>query len=486
VIVRLTALLLLAGALAAAATGASTPPAPAVVSASAFGVTVLVPGQPPQSTAAVTAPGPAETGFADGFVFPADGSIVRTGALSSSVAARASGDAGAQAVTDVLGITLFNGEITAESLAGRAKASSSGADATGSRVTNLVVLGAPVAAAPNQRIPLGDWGYVAVLEQVADAPVTEDVRNARGAVNALHVVLTADHGGLPAGSEILVAHAEAAASTPVAAPPPAPTVPTTTTAKPGRPGGVPPKRTPKPKPLDPATDPEKPGGVFRVPPPDVSAPLSPDGYVFPVFGDAGFGNTWHAPRATTGLHIGTDIFAPLGAPILAVADGTLFSVGWNRLGGWRLWLRDRQGNQFYYAHLAAYALGVRDGLEVRAGQVIGFNGNTGDAQGTPFHLHFEIHPVGLLPLGYEGGAVNPYPYLSAWRRLEDVSFAVGQGWAPPVPSSAKAPKPGAVLLGSQDISAASGLDPGSLDRAFTAPLETGSDGAIEVAEPASG
>lgn len=478
-IARLTALLLLAGALAAAATGAATPPEPAVVSASAYGVTVLVPGQPPQSTAGAAAPGPAPTGVADAFVFPADGSIVRTGALSSSVATRATGDVEAQAVTDVIGITLFNGEVTAEALSGRAKASSFGADAAGSRVTNLVVFGAQVTAAPNQRIPLGDWGYLVTLEQVTDAPVTSDVRNARGAVNALHVVLTADHGGLPAGSEILVAHAEAAVSTPVAAPPPAQTTPTTTSGKPGRPSGVPPKRAPKPKPLRPGTNPEKPGGVFRVPPTDVSAPLSPDGYVFPVFGDAGFGNTWHAPRATTGQHIGTDIFAPLGAPILAVADGTLFSVGWNRLGGWRLWLRDRQGNQFYYAHMAAYALGTRDGLEVRAGQVIAFNGNTGDARGTPFHVHFEIHPVGLLPLGYEDGAVNPYPYLAAWRRLEDVSFAVGRGWAPPVPSSAQAPKPGAVLLGSQDISVASGLDPGSLDRAFTAPLTTGGDGAID-------
>ena len=51
------------------------------------------------------------------------------------------------------------------------------------------------------------------------------------------------------------------------------------------------------------------------------------------------------------------------------------------------------------------------------------NGNTGDAQGTPFHLHFEFHPVGLLPLGYEDGAVNPYPYLAAWKRLDDISLA---------------------------------------------------------------
>ena len=113
------------------------------------------------------------------------------------------------------------------------------------------------------------------------------------------------------------------------------------------------------------------------------------------------------------------IFAPLGAPLLAVADGTVFSVGWNDVGGWRLWLRDRKGNEFYYAHLSAYTTLARNGAHVKAGQVLGFVGNTGDAQGTPFHLHFEVHPVSMLFLGYDG-AVNPTKYLDAWKRLDDV------------------------------------------------------------------
>ena len=471
---RLIALLLIAGALAAAATGASAPSQPAVVSAGAHGIAILVPGQPASVAAESVAPGTTPTGVADGFVFPADGSLVRTGALSSSVASRATGAAGAQAVSDVLGVTLFNGEVTAESVAGRAKASAHGADAVGSRVTNLVVFGTPVAATPNLRIALGDWGYVIVLEQVAEAPVADGTRNARGAVNALHVVLTADHAGLPAGTEIFVGHAEAAASVEVDSPETS-TVTTTRAPRPA-PRPQPTKRQSRPKPAVPRAVPGIGGPVFSTPPQDISAPLSPKGYVFPVYGEASFGDTWGAPRASTGRHQGTDIFAPLGAPILAAADGTVFSVGWNRIGGWRLWLRDRQGNQFYYAHLSAYSPIARDNAEVKAGQVIGFNGNSGDAQGTPFHLHFEIHPVGLLPLGYEGGAVNPFDYLSAWRRVQDVTFAVGRGWAPPVPSDATAPRPAAFLLGSTDISSASGLDPGSLDRALTAPVSQG-DGA---------
>jgi hypothetical protein len=196
-----------------------------------------------------------------------------------------------------------------------------------------------------------------------------------------------------------------------------------------------------------------------------------------MYGNASFSDTYGAPRAVTVWHHGTDIFAPLGAPVLAVADGTLFSVGWNDVGGFRLWLRDRQGNQFYYAHLAAYSALAVDGAEVRAGQVIGFNGNTGDAQGTPYHVHFEIHPVALLPMGYDG-VVNPFPFLSAWRRLHDVSLSVGRGWAPPVPASAQAPRPGAFLLGASDISSASGLEPGSLQRALVAPAPAAGDGAL--------
>ena len=474
---RLIALLLIAGALAAAATGASTPSQPAIVSATAHGISILVPGQPASVAAESTAPGTAATGVADGFVFPADGSLVRTGALSSSVSSRATGDAGAQAVSDVLGITLFNGEVTAESVAGRAKAGAAGADALGSRVTNLVVLGTPVAATPNLRVQLGDWGFLVALEQVAEAPVADGTRNARGAVNGLHVVLTADHAGLPAGTEILVGHAEAAASTAAEAPT-ATTTETTTPATPGRPEGVPPKtRKPLPKPPEPGVLPNKPGSVFRIPPTDVSAPLSPKGYVFPVYGPSSFTDTFRAGRAGVGWHHGEDIYAPLGAPLLAVADGTVFSVGWNDLGGYRLWLRDRQGNQFYYAHLSAFSPLAVDGNEVEAGDVIGFVGNTGDAQTTPYHLHFEIHPVGLLPLGYDG-VVNPFSYLSAWRRLEDVSFAAGRGWAPPVPPSATAPHAAAFLLGSTDISTASGLDPASLDRALNAPVSAEGDGSL--------
>ena len=149
--------------------------------------------------------------------------------------------------------------------------------------------------------------------------------------------------------------------------------------------------------------------------------------MFPVYGPSSFGDTFGAPRGdiASGWHHGDDIFGQLGSPLLAVADGTVFSVGWNDIGGYRLWLRDKAGNEFYYAHLSAYSPFAVNGNQVKAGTVLGFMGNTGDASTTPYHLHFEIHPVGLLYLGYDG-AVNPYTYLLAWQRLQDLDFASGR------------------------------------------------------------
>ena len=152
-------------------------------------------------------------------------------------------------------------------------------------------------------------------------------------------------------------------------------------------------------------------------------------------------------------------------------SGTVFSVGWNAVGGNRLWLRDGQGNLFYYAHLSAFTPLAVNGNKVNAGAVLGFVGNTGDAQGTPFHLHFEVHPVSLLGEGYDG-AVNPTSYLEAWQHLQDVSFEGGDAWAP-LHSIANAPKPGAILLAATDISIADGLVPGSLQRAIRPVLVRG-------------
>ena len=196
--------------------------------------------------------------------------------------------------------------------------------------------------------------------------------------------------------------------------------------------------------------------------PRVVVPVLDGGdWVFPVAGSqAGAADNFGADRADVLYHHGDDIFAPEGTPVVAVADGTLSLVGDNPLGGLRLWLRDRQGNEFYYAHLEGFAPAARDGASVRAGELLGYVGHTGDAERTPPHLHFEVHPVSLLALGYDG-ATDPWPYLQSWRRIA-APLAVA---APLAAASAPRPGPAAVLLGARDISTVSGLDPGALEQA---------------------
>jgi murein DD-endopeptidase MepM/ murein hydrolase activator NlpD len=146
-------------------------------------------------------------------------------------------------------------------------------------------------------------------------------------------------------------------------------------------------------------------------------PLHQSGYVFPVLGPyPPFSDTFGVPRADVSWHHGDDLFAARGRPVLAVATGTVFSVGWNRIGGWRLWLLDRFGNDFYYAHLESYSVLAVDGRRVRAGQVLGYVGSSGDAEHTPPHLFFEINPATLLHLGYDG-TVDPTSYLRHWQQL---------------------------------------------------------------------
>ena len=445
-------------------------------SATAVAVTLTLPGSSAieggaaRSTSATQASG--------SFRFPEDGSLITVESFASSASAK-SGDSVAQAVVDVPAASLFAGEIVVAGIATRARARVDGegvlADAEGSSVTSVAVSGQPLALTVGQPTPIGDWGSVVV----GATEVEGTASHSQIVVTSLRLTLISEHRGFPAGTEITIgtAIAELEVEEPEAtiqAPP------TTTAATVPEPRQPPEQRDRRP----PSIRKPQPGVPVRPIPQDidVTPELTKKGYVFPIFGQAWYSSTLGAARANTGWHHGTDIFAPFGAPVLAVADGTLFSVGWNNVGGYRLWLRDRQGNQFYYAHLAAYSPLAAEGREVRAGQVVGFNGNTGDAQGTPFHVHFEVHPVGLLPFGYDG-VVDPYPYLLAWRRLQDVTLSVGAGWAPPVPATATAPKPAAILLQASDISTASGLEPGALERAAAGQSANGAAAFLDPSKP---
>jgi len=430
--------------------------------ARAWAIKVIVPGQPGAASRVLTAPDDA-VAFDGAFAYPADGSIVAASSVTTSVSATSGVQASAGATSQVTSLSLFKGEIVAESVTGETHASAGTSSASGDTgvtgFAGLVILGQPVTPTANQTIPLADWGYAIALEQKSQR-IDKPTPGHHDFVTALDITLTADHGGLPAQSEIQIGYAEANAQASEAAPlPAAPSVPTTTVKAPKEPrnDGFPPV-------------------LSR--PVNVTPKQNGQGYVFPVYGPSSYSDTYGALRGDVsgGWHHGDDIFAPLGAPLLAVAHGTVFSVGWNKVGGWRLWLRDDNGWLYYYAHLSAYSPLAVNGAVVNAGDVLGFVGNTGDAQGTPYHLHFEVHPAQLLGLGYDG-AVDPTKYLDAWHRLQDVRFDAVTGWTPS--TSAATPKAGAILLQSSDISSASGLDPASLQRAI-APTATEGEGGLLV------
>ncbi len=128
---------------------------------------------------------------------------------------------------------------------------------------------------------------------------------------------------------------------------------------------------------------------------------------FPAQGLCSFSDTYAAPRAGGRVHEGVDIIAKAGQWVYAVKDGTLTKQYFNSPGslsgdGWRLTGVD--GTYFFYAHLSAFAPGLVVGSAVKAGQIIGQVGMTGNAP-IP-HLHFEIHPGG-------GASVNPTPIVRA-------------------------------------------------------------------------
>ncbi|MEO8289557.1 MAG: M23 family metallopeptidase [Gaiellaceae bacterium] len=418
-----------------------------VSSASAFGVRVAVPGKAPATAGSISSP-PQSAASVVSWAY-GEGAVATAGISAGTNATVDDDRAVGRALVSVESVSLFGGEITASSVTAksvsRASSLRAGGELDGSSVADLVVLGQSVAPSANGKVALADWGYAVVLEQAVTEQKTSTRRGHRGFVAGLHIHLTAAHGGLPAGSEIFVGYAEAAAAAPRALPPPTSPPPTN------------PPQQHDPVPPPPGTTPSPPP-IVQNPPNGVRPNLTAGGYVFPVYGPASFSDEFRAGRADTGWHHGNDVFAPLGAPVLAVTDGTLFLVGWNTIGGNRAWLRDLQGNEFYYAHLSAFSPLAQDGAQVQAGDVIGFVGATGDAVGTPPHLHFEVHPVQLLWMGYDG-VINPYPYLLAWQRADDASFDVS-GWTPP---QGKAPPPAAVLLQADDISTYSGLDPAGLE-----------------------
>jgi peptidoglycan LD-endopeptidase LytH len=145
---------------------------------------------------------------------------------------------------------------------------------------------------------------------------------------------------------------------------------------------------PLPAPPDPAPEP--------APEP---APTPTSGIVCPVAGASSYSDTYGAPRSGGRFHEGVDMIASAGTPLVAVVSGNA-DFHSTSLGGNSVGLSGDDGNYYFYAHLSGYEGSSR---HVSQGEVIGYVGATGNANGTN-HLHFEVHPGG-------GSSVDPYPYV---------------------------------------------------------------------------
>jgi NlpC/P60 family/Peptidase family M23 len=145
--------------------------------------------------------------------------------------------------------------------------------------------------------------------------------------------------------------------------------------------------------------------------------------VFPIVGKARYSNTFSS--TPKGLLPGNDIIAPRKALVVAAENGTVRFYTKSKEAGCMLYLYGVSGRTFEYLHLnndltnrndntgrcvpgTAFATGLKNGKKVKAGQVIGFVGDSGIANGTQPHVHFEVH---------KSNPVNPYPYLNKSQRL---------------------------------------------------------------------
>jgi Peptidase family M23 len=166
------------------------------------------------------------------------------------------------------------------------------------------------------------------------------------------------------------------------------------------------------------------GGLLAQP---ASAGKPPWIISFPVVGPVQYTNDFGAPRGSH-RHQGNDIMAKRGSPVVAVEAGTVRIYRGSSNAGCMLYLYGKSGTVYYYIHLnddltakddnkarncrlgVAYAKGLRNGMRVREGALIGYVGNSGDARGISPHLHFELHPNG-------GRARSPFKWLNRGKRL---------------------------------------------------------------------
>jgi len=122
--------------------------------------------------------------------------------------------------------------------------------------------------------------------------------------------------------------------------------------------------------------------------------------------------SYHDARGGGREHEALDILAPRGTPVVAVEDGTIAKLFTSKAGGITVYQFDPgQDYSYYYAHLDRYADGIKEGMPVRRGQVLGYVGTSGNAPKDTPHLHFAIFRLTAEKHWWEGTPIDPYDIL---------------------------------------------------------------------------
>lgn len=145
--------------------------------------------------------------------------------------------------------------------------------------------------------------------------------------------------------------------------------------------------------------------------------------------DTSFENSWMFARSFGGErgHEGTDIMASVNErgryPVVSMTDGVIEKIGWLTLGGYRVGIRSPSGGYYYYAHLYDYAKDFQEGDTVKAGELLGFMGDSGyGEEGTTGQFAVHLH-VGVYVNDKEGGemSLNPY-WMLKWLEQQRIYF----------------------------------------------------------------
>lgn len=144
--------------------------------------------------------------------------------------------------------------------------------------------------------------------------------------------------------------------------------------------------------------------LSRMPPP-TALPVPVEGVAARRIAD-----TFGAPRGRDRTHAGVDIFAKRGTPVHSATRGVVVAVRDSGLGGRQVWVVGPARERYYYAHLEDWRAGLREGEVVAEGDLLGYVGTSGNAAGTPPHLHWGIYGA--------QGAYDPLPLLKAWTPLD--------------------------------------------------------------------